>query len=249
MGTGAQMAEYARGAFDCGGGYIFGTQGVTWTAAKQAQMEKNRADNPNYTESIKYGKKWIGHRVWDCSGLTKKAAEQAGVSIHHGSNSTYLSDCAEKGELAADMDLPIGAFVFVHKNGKKSHIGIVTAEGEVTEASCARLGVIHSKVHDKKWTYWGLCKGVEFDFSPGPAPSPEPGPEPVKHKTLRRGDKGPEVKEMQQLLLDHGEALPRYGVDGDFGRETEAAVKNFQMSQGIKVDGICGPVTWSRLEA
>ena len=52
---------------------------------------------------------------------------------------------------------------------------------------------------------------------------------------------------MQQLLLDHGEALPRYGVDGDFGRETEAAVKSFQLAAGIKVDGICGPITWGKL--
>ena len=84
---------------------------------------------------------------------------------------------------------------------------------------------------------------------PEPAPTPEPAPEPAKqHKTLRRGSKGPEVREMQQLLLIYGEALPRYGVDGDFGRETEAAVKNFQMAHGLVVDGICGPKTWAELD-
>lgn len=36
-------------------------------------------------------------------------------------------------------------------------------------------------------------------------------------------------------------------VDGFFGPLTETAVKSFQSSQGIQIDGIVGPVTWSRL--
>lgn len=180
MGTGRQIADYALAAYECKGGYIYGTQGIEWTQARQTAMEQNRKDDPNYAESIKYGKKWIGHKVWDCSGMTKKAAEQAEASIHHGSNSTWNGDCSHKGELTPGLALPLGAFVFVYNANKRnrSHIGVVTGENEVTEASCARLGVIKSKIYDDKWDEWGLCKDVQFDFIPGGDPGPVP-PEPV----------------------------------------------------------------------
>ncbi len=67
--------------------------------------------------------------------------------------------------------------------------------------------------------------------------------------TIRKGAKGPTVIEMQGLLLAHGMQLPKSGADGDFGVETETAVKAFQASHGLKVDGICGPQTWAALLA
>lgn len=253
MGTGRQMADYALGAYDVQGGYIYGQQGAEWTAARQAAMERNKSGNPDYAESIKYGAKWIGHRVWDCSGLTRQAAAAAGASIHHGSNSTWLYDCSHKGDLTAGMALPIGAFVFVHKNGKRTHIGTVTGENEVTEASCARLGVIKSKVHGDKWHEWGLCKNVTFDFIPGEDPGPVPPeptpPGPDKKPTLRKGDSGPYVTLAQTELIQRGYDLGKWGADGKFGAATESAVKLFQQDWELTVDGVIGPKTWDMLES
>jgi murein L,D-transpeptidase YcbB/YkuD len=36
-------------------------------------------------------------------------------------------------------------------------------------------------------------------------------------------------------------------VDGIFGPQTESAVKAFQQSKGLAIDGIVGPASWSQL--
>ena len=73
-------------------------------------------------------------------------------------------------------------------------------------------------------------------------------PEEPKKQTLRRGDKGETVKELQKDLISLGYPLPKYGADGDFGKETEAAVKAFQSENGLKADGVVGEKTWTALE-
>ncbi|SEB15667.1 peptidoglycan L-alanyl-D-glutamate endopeptidase CwlK [Thalassobacillus cyri] len=65
---------------------------------------------------------------------------------------------------------------------------------------------------------------------------------------LEKGESGAAIKRLQEQLLDLGYKLPMYGADGDFGAETEAAVKAFQKDRGIKVDGIVGPVTRQELK-
>lgn len=64
--------------------------------------------------------------------------------------------------------------------------------------------------------------------------------------TLRRGDRGPDVKRLQSLLaevLAHG-PVP----DGIFGAGTESAVRAFQERNDLRVDGVVGDRTWARLE-
>lgn len=65
---------------------------------------------------------------------------------------------------------------------------------------------------------------------------------------LRKGDKGTAVKELQNLLMKHGYSLPSYGADGDFGNETLAAVRSFQVTNGLDVDGVVGAKTWAALK-
>lgn len=65
---------------------------------------------------------------------------------------------------------------------------------------------------------------------------------------LRLGDKGSDVRILQEYLLKADEKLPRFGADGDFGEETLRAVKSFQSRHGLAVDGIVGPKTKMKLE-
>ena len=61
---------------------------------------------------------------------------------------------------------------------------------------------------------------------------------------LRMGSKGDEVKALQELLNKNGYNLQ---VTGNFGELTNAALKDFQKSHGLTVDGIYGPESQTAL--
>ncbi len=58
---------------------------------------------------------------------------------------------------------------------------------------------------------------------------------------IRKGDSGSKVKEIQRKLNEYGFSVGN--VDGIFGSKTLQAVKNFQKSRGLVVDGIVGNAT------
>ena len=64
----------------------------------------------------------------------------------------------------------------------------------------------------------------------------KPAPIQESFKTLERGANGAQVETAQETLLALGFALPA-GSDGDFGGQTESAVKAFQSSVGLPLTG------------
>jgi peptidoglycan hydrolase-like protein with peptidoglycan-binding domain len=62
---------------------------------------------------------------------------------------------------------------------------------------------------------------------------------------IKRGDKGAAVLRAQRALRRTPDLS--VDVDGDFGPDTEAAVKRFQKSADLDVDGIVGEKTWEAL--
>ena len=65
--------------------------------------------------------------------------------------------------------------------------------------------------------------------------------------TVRKGNSGNAVKILQLALVAYEYNIGKYGADGDFGFDTESAVRKFQKKSGIEVDGIVGKDTWSEL--
>ena len=61
---------------------------------------------------------------------------------------------------------------------------------------------------------------------------------------LSRGDKGNKVTEMQRaLLVWDADCLPRCGADGEFGAETEKALKAYQTAVNLPVTGVYDEAT------
>ena len=67
---------------------------------------------------------------------------------------------------------------------------------------------------------------------------------------VHKGVNGADALTVQRLLYAQGykgadgQALK---LDGDFGTNSEFALKEFQKARGLAVDGDCGPNTWAAL--
>lgn len=63
---------------------------------------------------------------------------------------------------------------------------------------------------------------------------------------LKYGDKGPKVKEAQEMLRSAGSKIK---VNGEFTIGMITAVKSFQSKNKLKVTGVIGNPTWEKLLA
>lgn len=242
MVNAAELCDLFYQALNEGGGYIFGSYGQLWTAEKQANTTNEMA--------IKYGSKWIGHRVWDCSGLGYWAFKQLGGYVYHGSNTMwneYVTDRCEllNGKRTDGKAIWRGDPVFRREKTSdggwnRHHVGYYVGDGIVIEARGTQYGVVSNLDGGKGrgltgWHETAHWKGVFYD---------ENGGEVVAYPLLKRGSTGTDVKTLQALLNGWGYQLD---VDGNFGAKTEAAVRSFQQRMGLKPDGIVGDQTWAAL--
>lgn len=154
----ALIALFKR-ALSEGWGYIYGGAGQTWTAAKQRAATR--------AMTVKYGAKWIGKRVADCSGLFAWAFRELGGSIYHGSNTIWRSHLSAKGKLknGARTDgqaIKPGTAVFLTDDKQsRHHIGLYVGSDTVIEAKGTQYGVVTSKL--SHWDEWGELKGVQYE--------------------------------------------------------------------------------------
>ena len=91
-----------------------------------------------------------------------------------------------------------------------------------------------------------LNKAKKIWMTGVPAAPPAPASADSEHPTLRNGSEGHDVVILQNELIEAGFKVD---ADGDFGANTEEAVRSFQASQGLDVDGVVGKGTWDALIA
>jgi DNA-binding LytR/AlgR family response regulator len=160
------------------------------------------------------------------------------IGRRHRTDKEYLVVGIKGGKQKIDIDEICYLEVINHDLYIHTISGVIEAKGTIN-------GVIKSKLTDKKWTFYGELKDVVYD---GIEPIPEPEPTPSWRPTIRRGDKGADVIECQTMLTRLGYDIGKTGIDGDFGRATEAGVKAFQSDHRLVVDGVVGPMTWDALD-
>jgi N-acetylmuramoyl-L-alanine amidase len=66
-------------------------------------------------------------------------------------------------------------------------------------------------------------------------------------RIYRAGDGGPEVQDIQRRLVALGLEIDPAERAGIFGSQTDAAVREFQRTRSLRVDGLVGPDTWGQL--
>ena len=227
----AELVRLFRVALDERWGYIWGKSGQVWTQANQAASTRDM--------TVRYGSKWIGRKVADCSGLFVWAYKQHGEKIYHGSNTIFNKYTSATGSLVGEVDILPGTAVFLVEGGRRTHIGLYIGDGAVIEARGTKTGVVESDLSE--WDEWGTLAAVDYSDM-------EPDIVVIDAlKPLKQGDSGLTVKWLQEQLLVAGESVGEKGADGIFGRSTKAAVESFQRKNGLTVDGIVGKQTLAAL--
>lgn len=72
--------------------------------------------------------------------------------------------------------------------------------------------------------------------------------DPGDRRELKRDMTGADVVELQEILCQLGYDLGTYGIDGDFGPDTEDAVKVFQVNVALPETGVVDRATWEKMD-
>ena len=164
MVTAEQFLEKVRIPLDEGWGYIYGTAGKMWTQELQNRMNKTTEDK--YAKSRRYGAKWIGKMVTDCSGLVRWALLQYNISVSHHAWYLYTDYCDFKGKLISGnrddgQKIRPGTLVFIKSNKEHiHHVGVYVGDDICIEAKGVEYGVVTSKL--SHWEFWGELKDVDY---------------------------------------------------------------------------------------
>lgn len=147
-----------------------------------------------------------------------------------------------------------GDQVFFYVSGGINHTGIVekvegnivtTIEGNSSDQVARRTYQLgSSQIAGYGRPKWSLVTEGSIDVPDDPMP--HTGDE--LNRILRRGCKGEDVRSLQEKLIKLGYSCGPDGADGDFGKNTEEAVIQFQKNKKLSpVDGEVGPDTWSAI--
>ena len=213
--TSGQLVHYVKSKI--GLPYVFGFNGqvVSELLIQQKSKMYPRIYSAAY---IAKSRKYIGKTAYDCSGLIDSF-----IGWDRTANQ-YLAMAKEKGPIST---IPNQPGVLVHFDG---HIGVYLGNGQVIEARGINYGIVQTSLSKRPWKNWSKCPAIDY-------PS-------TIMKTVRKGDVGDAVKDLQARLNAFGYGLI---IDGDFGPKTDMALRDFQKKHNLVVDGICGPLTWAAL--
>jgi len=237
----SDLVSFVVNAKRSGWGYVFGAQGQYYTKELAEEWARIRRSGRDYDYFVRRCARWFGTTVVDCSGLIIEAYRSKIPGYGDKTANTLFAKSVKSGELSSMPETP-GLCVW-----RKGHIGIYIGAGKVIEAGGTNIGVVTSRLSapatNKRWTNWGRLADVSY--ADAITPPHDPGTPSCwigrYIKITSPYTKGGDVYEIQQALVEKG--FSPGSIDGIYGPKTEAAVKRFQQSKSLAVDGIVGPST------
>jgi len=158
----------------------------------------------------------------------------------------HLFACDDK--LKVPRKLPRGTRV-AHKTGS---VNATRTDAGVMETPSGPIAfcILTNNNKDQRWTDDNegdlLCAEVGMAVYQYFNPTGDVEVAPVA-RTLRIGSDGELVTALQRTLNARLKDVPTIGPDGDFGPETEGAVKRFQTQEGLNATGVVNADTWKAL--
>lgn len=233
-----------------GSPYVFGAWGAFCTPQERKKRYRYNPNHPTILSKCQVlrdsspkpscdGCKWQGDRCFDCRGFTDWTLNQVGIDLYgEGATTQYStkSNWIERGQIENMPECV--CCVFVSDGNKKSHTGLYIGGGETIECS----GEVKKLPLAKKWTHYAIPAGLYTADEVEEIRKKYPRPK----RVLRKGDRGEDVKGLQQALNKLG--FDCGGVDGIFGSKTVAAVKASQQEYGLIPDGVVGVNTWAVID-
>ena len=229
-----KFIELAQGQVNKGI-YVWGAQGELLSSITPEWIRKKETSTANANKAIEMYEKRkgiSGARAFDCSGLICWCLTECGAK-DKGFDKTaegLRQMCSKLSKPTEDGDL-----CFKISDGKAHHVGMYVG-GKIIEAKGRAYGVVSSSV-SSSWNAFGRLN-IKWDDEPKAF---------ILTRVLRKGDKGEDVRWVQNALLQRNYRLPKYGADGNFGTETLKAIKSFQRNNGLADDGAVGKKTIAAL--
>lgn len=250
--------------------YILGCFGAPMNAANKKRYTNNLEFNKKDNRKSKIEAASSDTFGFDCSGLVKgilwgwngdKSKSYGGATYQSNGvpdigADAMINKCS--GVSTDFSNIEVGELLWM-----KGHVGVYVGDGLAVECTHRWSdGVQFTAVHNigkksgyngRAWTKHGKLPYIEYvkeqkPVAPTPAPAPTTNSEfSVGMRTMRRGDKGEDVRALQILLAGRGCNGKMHTPDGAFGPNTEGAVKIYQEKVGLTVDGVAGTNTWNKL--
>ena len=260
MGLLSEFLDYLHEQLENGSIYVWGAQGQNHETISEGWIRRMETSERNADRAIALWKKRKQEgkakvlRAYDCSGLIMYFLQNLkGIYDYDMASNTIKGKCRkiEKAQL-----LP-GDFVFrVYTDGASKdrayHVGIVVdAKRNVIEAKGRDDGVVKRGIEAQAgyWNYFGrpecLKEEIEEDM-----PAAELPKDWVLSRLLKQTSplmRGEDVRKAQEALIAKGYPCGNRGADGQFGNDTENAVRRFQKDNALREDGIIGQDTCRKL--
>lgn len=244
------MVDHAKKEVKNGSIYLWGGQGEKLSKLTDAYIRSRETSEANAQRVIRLRdarkSKYPNLRAFDCSGLVGACLNENGNPGFDTTANGYLNKCAE----IKKSQLQAGDLVFEYSNGKSSHVGIYVGDGKVIEARGRDYGVVETDLDKRNWKKFGRPEFMYLDGDKEQDKPQEPSKGWAVSRLLKRISplmKGDDVKNLQTALIAKGYSCGGTGTDGQFGDNTEKAVRAFQKAEGLRVDGIAGEDTVTAL--